>query len=207
VSFPASPRLLAGLLAGLLAAPLAVLGGCAPAPPPPSQPPVVAIATASPAPAPAGSLAGPSWQVFRPGGGPVQRGSGLLWRVEVAWRVASRAPNCIYFVGPGSLGQLTSLGEEARLQQENGKVSLSFGSDAVYEGQPQDTALTLRRTHEYTYQGDLWTTTEEMVGTYAAGSFEGSYRYEECDRSGKQGCPTRCVLQAEIQASPTTAPR
>jgi hypothetical protein len=46
-----------------------------------------------------------------------------------------------------------------------------------------------------------------MVGTFSAGVFEGSYRYEECDKSGKQGCPTRCVLQADLSAVPTTAPR
>ncbi len=137
----------------------------------------------------------------------MRQGSALLWRVDVAWRVTSKSPSCIFFVGPGALGHLTPLGEEARLEQQKDKITLSFGSDAVYTGQAEGTSLTLRRAHEYTYQNTAWGTTEEITGTFAAGTFEGTYRYEECDRSGKQGCPTRCVLLADVATAPTTAPR
>jgi hypothetical protein len=170
---------------------------------------VVAIPTST---APTASAAvpdhQPGWKPFLPGGGPILvDGTAQLWRAEVAWRETSVAPSCIYFVAPGSRGHLTSLGQEARILQQQDKVRISFGSDAEYTGQLAGKSLTLHRTHEYTFRGDLWVTTEEMVGTFSAGVFEGSYRYEECDKSGKQGCPTRCVLQADLSAVPTTAPR
>jgi len=89
-------------------------------------------------------------------------------------------------------------------------VTLLFRSLA-FEGVWKGDTITVGRKGTYQNGRVPWKTTERIVLTQQPVDlgggrqtllWRGTYAYEECDTSGKQGCPGRCRIDARIQLDP-----
>lgn len=137
----------------------------------------------------------PGWQA------PVVGGWSRSYRVEIDWSDIDASKNCYFLSGPGRLGRKTRLESEARVVQRGDQVTLSFGVNIDFVGTMSGDKIALAREAAYDDKGP-WTTRETIEGPPG----QATYRYEECDKSGNQGCPNRCKIRATVAVRSSTAP-
>jgi hypothetical protein len=132
-------------------------------------------------------LVGVEVEATRPGG-------------NVTWSRVRASPGCWFFSGPGHLGRDDHLGWLASVDAGARRVEVRFGPHA-FRG-PRVPELALVRETNPRHLGP-WTVTETLDGKLTAdGGFSGTYTYRECDRSGAEGCPNRCVIRAGVGIAP-----
>lgn len=187
-------------LRGVAALALLAPGSCAPtAAPAAAPPPVVPVPAAGPASPPSPAVAPAT---------PVTAGSGWKqrWRGVAAWSEVSRSDRCLFLSGPAGLGLYTSLEGEVAVEQSGDQLRLVFASGAEFLGTSRAGRVTLQRQGSYEHQKTPWGSTERLEGAARPGQLEARYAYSECDKSGKEGCPSRCTIEGTLELSNTTLP-
>ena len=118
--------------------------------------------------------------------------------VVVAWSGIQRNPGCFYFSGPGALGRDDQLGEQARWSEtDEGEVLLDFGERIQFRGVRVGPRVFLSRRSAHDF-GNKWRIDEQLEGEIIGDTFEARYAYQECDTSGTEGCPGRCIIEARV---------
>lgn len=175
----------------LLGAGLPAAVACTPAP---VRPPVVASRPAS--------------QPAPPASRPLQRphASAQAAPLRVLWGRVTTTKDCFTFSGPPASKARKELGGKVALVVRGSAMVLSFGA-ARFVGTLQGDQARLLRRGRYQHRSS-WTTTEQITlqrepidprDIHPGPRWRGRYSYEECDTSGREGCPSRCTTEAALQ--------
>lgn len=157
--------------------------------------------------------AGPGAPERAPGPGALARppetaesGWSKRWRSRAAWSEVRRSEQCLFLSGPAGLGLYASLEGDVAMEQTGEQLRVMFESGAEFQGRAQAGRLTLQRKSSYEHRKTPWTATERLEGELREGGLVARYHYEECDLSGKEGCPGRCEIEGRLELRGTTRP-
>lgn len=176
----------------LLGAGLPAAVACTPAP---VRPPVVASR-------PAAQPAAPASRPLRRPRAFAQAAAPL----RVLWGRVTTTKDCFTFSGPPASKARKELGGAVSLVLRDSAMVLSFGA-ARFVGTLLGDRARLTRRGRYQYRSS-WTTTEQITlqrepidprDIHPRPRWRGRYSYEECDTSGREGCPGRCTTEAALQ--------
>ena len=125
--------------------------------------------------------------------------------VQVEWSSPAATVGCFFFSGPVSAAGERQLGTSARWSRRGSQVALAFADQVVFRGSADAQGVLLTRRSSHDYMGK-WQADERIEGSFEGSTFIGRYHYEECDTSGREGCPGRCTIEAglTIRDLPTT---
>ena len=120
----------------------------------------------------------------------------------VLWGNIRTTEECFFFSGPLELGRDARLGDQAGIEGRGDALVLSMG-EARFLGSELGDQLSVERVQNHRHEGE-WSVTERIEARWEQGELRGHYRYEECDLTGTQGCPTRCTIDADFSIAGLT---